>query len=249
MVAVVLVYAGLITALLGVLCALKPLALLTFTSRWHGLTTMAFGVAMALIGWNLPAKNVRIAAARTRLDEFLPQYQFNEFHSIRVNAPKERVYRAIKAVKADEIFFFRTLTWIRRFGRSGPQGILNAPANTPLLEVAMHSGFTRLAEEPEQELVIGTLVLRPRNAENLSTPAAFKNINEPGFAIAAMNFRLEDAGASATVVTTETRVYASDPVSRRRFARYWRTIYPGSALIRRMWLRAIKKRAEFAGDE
>jgi len=25
---------------------------------------------------------------------------------------------------------------------------------------------------------------------------------------------------------------------------YWRVIYPGSALIRRMWLRAIKKRAE-----
>ncbi|HYW41393.1 MAG TPA: hypothetical protein VE959_00970 [Bryobacteraceae bacterium] len=28
------------------------------------------------------------------------------------------------------------------------------------------------------------------------------------------------------------------------FAAYWRMIYPGSALIRRMWLRAIKRRAE-----
>jgi hypothetical protein len=249
MVAVVLVYAGLITTLVGVLCALKPLALLTFTSRWHGLTTTGFGVAMALIGWNLPAKDLRIAAARTRLDEFLPLYQFSEFHSIRVAAPKERVYRAIKAVRADEVFLFRTLTWIRRFGRSGPEGILSAPADAPLLEVAMRSGFTRLAEESEQELVIGTLVLRPHNAENPSTPAAFKDINEPGFAIAAMNFRLEHAGASATVVTTEIRVYATDPVSRRRFARYWRTIYPGSALIRRMWLRAIRKRGEAAGDK
>jgi len=30
---------------------------------------------------------------------------------------------------------------------------------------------------------------------------------------------------------------------RRRFAAYWRLIYPGSALIRRSWLRAIRQRA------
>jgi len=30
----------------------------------------------------------------------------------------------------------------------------------------------------------------------------------------------------------------------RTFAAYWRMIYPGSALIRVMWLRAIRLRAE-----
>jgi hypothetical protein len=39
-------------------------------------------------------------------------------------------------------------------------------------------------------------------------------------------------------------VHATDDSARRKFARYWRVIYPGSALIRRMWLRAIKLRAE-----
>jgi hypothetical protein len=43
-------------------------------------------------------------------------------------------------------------------------------------------------------------------------------------------------------------VFATDPASCRRFAVYWRVIYPGSALIRRMWLRAIRLRAERAGD-
>jgi len=46
------------------------------------------------------------------------------------------------------------------------------------------------------------------------------------------------------LLTTETRIYATDASSRRAFARYWRVIYPGSSLIRRMWLRAIKKTAE-----
>jgi hypothetical protein len=59
-----------------------------------------------------------------------------------------------------------------------------------------------------------------------------------------MNFRVEADGASGSILSTETRVYATDEASKRRFAAYWRVIYPGSALIRRMWLRAIVRRAE-----
>jgi hypothetical protein len=45
-------------------------------------------------------------------------------------------------------------------------------------------------------------------------------------------------------VTTETRVFADNAAAARRFAVYWRVIQPGSDLIRRGWLRAIKRRAE-----
>jgi hypothetical protein len=60
-----------------------------------------------------------------------------------------------------------------------------------------------------------------------------------------MNFSagLVDAG---TELCTETRVVATDADSRRRFGRYWRVIRPGSALIRRNWLAAAKRRAERA---
>jgi len=34
------------------------------------------------------------------------------------------------------------------------------------------------------------------------------------------------------------------PAEMLLFSRYWRVIHAGSALIRRMWLRAIKRRAE-----
>src|SRR5262249_11390454 len=76
------------------------------------------------------------------------------------------------------------------------------------------------------------------------TPADFQALHAPGFALAAINFRLADAGNGQTRLTTETRVYATDATVRRRFGIYWRMIYPGSALIRVMWLRAIRKRAE-----
>jgi hypothetical protein len=240
------VYAGFALLLVGVLSVVKP-------PRWIGVRTrsraglvLVAGVILSAVGMNLPASELRVAAGRNQLDQFVPVYQFYEFHSTRVAAPKERVYRAIKEVRADEIRLFRTLTWIRRMGRPGPESVLNAPERQPLLEVVNRSGFMLLAEEPDQEIVIGTLVAAPpgwRPKPN-ATPEDFKAVHAPGFALAAMNFHLQDDAAGGTLVTTETRVYATDASTRRRFARYWRVIYPGSALIRRMWLRAVQRGAE-----
>lgn len=246
MLGVVVVYAGLVTSFLGFVSLLKPLKFIRIATRSHAMVVLGAGVLVVAIGFALPAREERVAAPQTRLDEFVPAWQFNEVHSIRVKAPREKVYQAIKEVRADEIRLFRTLTWIRRFGQPGPESILNAPEKMPILEVATRTSFLLLAEEPGREIVIGTLVVAPPGwrPSGKPTPEGFKALKAPGFAPAAMNFRLEDAGPGETLVTTETRVYATDAVSRQRFARYWRVIYPGSALIRRMWLRAIKKRAE-----
>ncbi|MGK2933882.1 MAG: hypothetical protein ACSLFE_01390 [Gemmatimonadaceae bacterium] len=62
-------------------------------------------------------------------------------------APPDRVFAAIKEVRADEIFLFRVLTWIRRGGRPLPESILNAGDRDLLIEVALHGGFVRLAED------------------------------------------------------------------------------------------------------
>ena len=58
-----------------------------------------------------------------------------------------------------------------------------------------------------------------------------------------MNFMVTADGPGRSLVSTETRVFANSPSARRQFATYWRLIYPGSAIIRRMWLRAVRKRA------
>ncbi len=59
-----------------------------------------------------------------------------------------------------------------------------------------------------------------------------------------MNFRLGPAANGRTALETETRVFVTDAGTLRAFAAYWRTIYPGSALIRRSWLEAVRRRAE-----
>jgi len=36
----------------------------------------------------------------SKLDEFIPAYQFNEVHRIRIRAPRSRIYGSVKEVTA-----------------------------------------------------------------------------------------------------------------------------------------------------
>ena len=155
----------------------------------------------------------------TLLDAAVPQWQFRERHKIKIEASPDRIFDAIRKVTAREIFLFRTLTAIRRFGRSGPPSILNAPPDEPILDVATRSGFRIVDSDPPNEIVVGIDI----------SPKTF----------AAMNFRIE-----GELLSTETRVAATGAKAKVRFGAYWFAIRLGSGFIRRMWLRAIKKRAE-----
>ena len=238
-----IVYAGLVITAAGVILVIKPIERLHVTSRSQGLAIAGIGVLVAGIGLSAPTSESRIDKTETRLDEFIPVWQFNERHTIRVAASPERVFDAVRLVRANEISLFKTLTWIRRGGRKAPESILNAGESTPLLEVATRNGFIYLANDAPRELVIGTVVVAPPGQRGALTPHTFKAPLPPGFALAAMNFVVTPDGPNASIVSTETRVFANDPESRRKFARYWRVIYPGSAILRRMWLRAVKRRA------
>jgi hypothetical protein len=242
----IVVYVGLLALLVGGLSILRPLTFLGLWSRGQGVMLLVGGVAVFLIGAHLPASEKRAETQATRLDELVPAFEFQESHSILIQAPQERVAEAIHEVTPREIALFRALTWIRRGGRSGKESILNPPPDEPVLSVALRTNFLKLAEDGDREIVLGTLVAAPREwrPQEEATPETFKELTAPGFALAAINFRTEDLGNGTTLLTTETRVHATDADSRRRFAAYWRVIYPGSALLRVTWLRAIRARAE-----
>jgi len=149
---------------------------------------------------------------RTQLDQFVPVYQFREYHSTRIPAQPVEIFDAIKSVTADDIFLFRGLTWIRRFGRRGPASILNPPANQPLLDVATNTSFVLLANQLNHEIVVGTVVIAPRRwrLSERPTPQEFKSLRAPGFALAAMNFLIQRESAAVHVLSTETRIFATN---------------------------------------
>ncbi len=98
--------------------------------------------------------------------------------------------------------------------------------------------------------MVGTLVVVPKGATPLRSTRpsaeAFAALVAPGYAKAAMNFLWTEEGGGWTRLSTATRVAATSPGARYRFAAYWRLIYPGSAFLRRSWLDAIRRRAEAA---
>ena len=99
-------------------------------------------------------------------------------------------------------------------------------------------------------ILLGTFVARPRGsqialgADAAETSRRFAALSAPGYAKAAMNFRVEPAPDGSCRLTTETRIHATDAATARRFATYWRFILPGSAILRVTWLHAIAGRAE-----
>ncbi|MES1241932.1 MAG: hypothetical protein ABUT39_09970 [Acidobacteriota bacterium] len=235
----VLIDAGLASGALGLLSLGR--------NRRQAAKLVGLGGLLGLAGVALPAPVRRVRGAPVLLDIFLPECEFREFHETRVNASPERIYEAVLGVTAGEIRLFQTLTWLRSprlpGGSLRPATILNAPADRPILDVATSWEFCKLVEAPDIEIVVGMAVIRPKGTPPISTPTDFVT-SRPGYALAAMNFRIEPGGPGWCRLTTETRVNATDALSRLRFAAYWRLIYPGSAFLRVQWLRAIRRRAE-----
>jgi hypothetical protein len=57
-------------------------------------------------------------------------------------------------------------------------------------------------------------------------PAEFAGFAEPGYGKIACNFSVRPYGPGRTLLTYECRVATTDPVARRRFARYWLLVRP-----------------------
>jgi len=248
----ILLYAFGLAAAVAALAVIRPIARVGLDTRRRALAACLTATALCLLSLAWPAQEIRVASPVSRLDAIVPVYQFSEVHETTIEAAADRTYRAICSVTANEIALLRTLTWMRRLGQSGPESILNPPGNKPFCEVAFKSGFYLLVNESPTEMVIGTFMAAPRAARAHPpaqiTAATFAGVHSPGFGIAVTNFLLRPIGPTRTRLATETRVFATDPVTRQLFAPYWRVIYPGSSIIRITWLRAIKRSAETRAD-
>lgn len=184
-------------------------------------------------------------------DTFLSVYDFNEAHAIHIRASPHRVFGAIKELTPAELspfvhvlFALRALP-ARLLGKHG----LGLDPTKPIVDQVLGVSFILLAEETDCELVLGTIgkfwqATSASERKPAKNADEFLTFDQPGYAKAVMNFRIADETNDGVRVTTETRIYSTDPRTRAKFAAYWRLIYPGSALIRILWLGAIRARAE-----
>ena len=196
-------------------------------------------------------ERARARDSQLLIDEFVPRYDFAVVHASVLPARPEACYRAALGVDLLRDPVIRTLLGLRslpqrladRLARQHRATAAAEPPPTFRLGDMVRYGWIVLAEEPNVELVLGQIG-QPWKSAGASSgppvePAAFADFDRPGFAKIAANIRVEPYGATASILTIETRVALTDPQSLRRFTRYWTLICPFSALIRRIALRLV----------
>ena len=159
----------------------------------------------------------------------LPVYHHRERHSLRVAAAPEAALAAARETRLEDVRLVALLFRLR--------GLSAAPRG-PIWTSLQAQGFR--FHDPETLVLIG----RPWSPRGGLRPADdFVAFAEPGYAKMAVDLRARPDGDGA-VLETETRVFLTDPASRRRFAAYWLVVRPFSGLTRRLWLRAARRTAE-----
>lgn len=180
------------------------------------------------------------------LDRWLPEYRHTEIHETTIAAPLEVVRWAVREVTGNEIALARLLFAIRYV----PALLLRKPVpprelQRRVVDTVIASGFILLSDEPDAMVlgVVGRFWQPTGSIVRLAAPEEYLAFGTEGYAKGAMDFTLRDLGNGRVHVRTETRVLPLGPRATRQFGTYWFFVHPGSALLRRTWLRAIQKRS------
>ena len=178
------------------------------------------------------------------LDDVLPNSHYVTRQSRWIAAPPDVVWNELHAVKLtglpltvalSAVRFLPVLLSGKGFGHLHDRPFLDA-LPVPLLS----------SKEPESVVFGGALqAWRLSGGEESPTLDAeeLQRWTRPGWVKAAMDFRLRPV-RGGTELSSETRVLATDPTTRRRFALYWTFVRPGSTAIRWEVLTAVQLKAE-----
>ena len=173
----------------------------------------------------------------------MPEYQGFERHSARIHSRPDRVMQAVRESTFSDMKSLVTLLEIRRAVLRLPADKFREWQDKRVLDAFSASGY--LSDGSEHEIVLfGVWNARTNRRPDVHTVQEFADYREPGGVKIAYAFNVEEAREGWSKITTETRVGATDDLTRRGLSRYWRFIVPGSGLLRLQWLEGIKRRAE-----
>ncbi|HEX6451576.1 MAG TPA: hypothetical protein VF060_19190 [Trebonia sp.] len=178
------------------------------------------------------------------LDEVIPHPQYRMIQCHTVSAPPAAVWDELCRVTMSALPLGRALAGARLLP-ARLVGRRHRPlAGRTFFDV---TPIPVLFSERPQVVISAGLSQAWRLLGGLTPPsldaAALRAWSDPGWIKIAMEFRLEPTPAG-TLLSTETRILATDPRSQRSFAVYWFLIRASSAAIRHEVLRIVARRAE-----
>lgn len=179
------------------------------------------------------------------IDDWLPQWQFEEVHHIRSRAaPGALLDAAATYDPAHDAFINAALALREAPARLAARlGKRNALAARPRFGLG---DFVPLGRDGDAALAFGLAgrFWEPGyGLQPLADANAYRAHAEVDAAKLLLGFVATSAGGSTTL-TTITRVHCGSEATRRRLAAYWLLIRPVSGLIRRRILADIRRAAE-----
>ncbi len=181
-----------------------------------------------------------------RLDQFLPEYHFSEYHVVRVNAPPEIVFKAIKQVDMSESSLIKGLLALRLLPYVFKSGKKPDFHSAIALGDFIKMGFIKLTEVSPDEMILGLAgqFWKPTVQLRAIPPDRFRHFHKPGLCKAVWNLRVRPDGPGRALLSTTTRIHCLGSKARILFTCYWSIIRPFSGLIRMMLLHLIRQAAE-----
>ncbi|MGW1679667.1 hypothetical protein [Saccharopolyspora sp. NPDC002376] len=191
--------------------------------------------------WEVTERSVTI-------DDFAPRCDVGAVEHVVVDAPPEAVYQALRHLDllaihsriADLAWWMRGLP--ERIKRRVPP---RKPTRLTFDDLCASGEWVLLGEQPGREVVFGavgrfwTPIVR---MEQISA-AEFAGYGRPGRGKIATAFSVRPYGRGGSLATYDVRTTLDDPITRRIFALYWRTVQPFVKAIMRATLRTAAKRA------
>ncbi len=163
------------------------------------------------------------------IDQFLPDFDFNEVHSREIHASPEQVLAVASRVDFSDAWLTRSLLWLRgiHVGKPDLHGLHT------WLKFSLVGETLPTATSAGELLYVGTLPLEYQTAES------FNSYSGKGLKMA-WNMWVETT-PTGSLLHTETRVKCLSKQSRQHFGIYWFFIGPFSGLIRLDLLAAVAR--------
>ncbi|SDX75442.1 hypothetical protein SAMN05216215_1014159 [Saccharopolyspora shandongensis] len=191
--------------------------------------------------WEVTERSVSV-------DDFAARYDVGAAEHLVVDAPPEVVYRSLRHLDlltigsrtADLAMWVRGLP--ERLKRRVPP---RAPTRLTYDDLCASGDWVLLGERPGQEVVFGavgrfwTPIVRMEEV----TAEEFAEYGKPGRGKIVASFSVRPYGRRGSLATYDIRTTLDDPITRRIFALYWRTVSPFVKSIMRATLRAAAGRA------
>jgi hypothetical protein len=202
----------------------------------------AYFIALGLLAV-MPLLVLRRRTETSLIDPFMPRADIRESHEIIVLAPAETVFQVAEDFDLLSVPIVRSIFRLR-------ERVFRVQAkprmHTGIVAETLSLGWGVLDYWPGRAIVMGAAT-QPwiGDVKFHAIPAEeFAAFAEPGYVKIVWTLEAQPLATSATRFRTQTRVVATDGISKARFLVYWVFAGPFIVLIRRIINRALRQEAE-----